>query len=104
MIVKFKCSVFCLFLIFAPLFCTAAQKSAQSFLTEKDLKIQRYFAELTALTKKSDVFDNFYFEKGQLALKSYRYQLAFMGYAIAAAAAKTPAYREPYPNMLKKNI
>lgn len=84
------------------IFCARAE--AYSALTEKDLKIQRYFGELTVLTKKSDAFDNFYFEKGQLALKSYRYQLAFMGYAVAAAAAKTPAYREPYQKTLKKII
>ncbi len=99
-----KVQVLCVLLFFSPLACFATQKTDASTLTEKDLKIQRYFAELTVLTKKSDAFDNFYFEKGQLALKSYRYQLAFMGYAIAAAAAKTPAYREPYQKMLKKTI
>lgn len=104
MTAKFKSSVFFLFLVFLPLVCHAAQKTDSGSLSDKDLKIQRYFAEITILTKKSDAFENFYFEKGQLALKSYRYQLAFLGYAIAAAAAKTPAYREPYQKMLKKTI
>lgn len=63
-------------------------------LTLKQLAMQRWFSNLTFLNKKDDRWYGWFYEDGQLGLTSLRYHLAFLGYACAAMAAKTPAYRE----------
>jgi len=63
-------------------------------LTDKQLAIQRWFAELTFLNTKGDGWNMWYRDDKQLGLDSYRYSLAFMAYAAGAMVYKTPAYTE----------
>lgn len=73
-------------------------------LTDKQLAIQRWFAELTFLNDGSDVWDGWFRDKSQLGLDSYRYSLAFLGYAAGASAYKTPAYTELAGDILDDSI
>lgn len=69
-------------------------------LTDKQLAVLRWFHEVTAANKGENRWKHFYEEPGQLGLTSIRYHLAFMGYAAAALASKTPAYRDVYAKIL----
>lgn len=73
-------------------------------LTGKQLAIQRWLARLTFLNNPNDVWDGWYRDKSQLGLDSYRYSLAFLGYAAGAAVYKTPAYREVTADILDNAI
>ena len=64
-------------------------------LSDKALAMQRAFSEMTFLSDRSDKnWKGWYDDGKQFGLDALRYQLAFAGYGCAAAAAKTPAYRE----------
>lgn len=63
-------------------------------LTDKQLAVQRWFAELTFLNQEGDGWNGWYTGSEQLGLDSIRYSLAFLGYASGALGEKTPAYTE----------
>ncbi len=64
-------------------------------LSDRELAIQRWFSSLTYMADRGAVPWPEWFDDGtQFGVTAYRYQLAFCGYACAAMAAKTPAYRE----------
>ncbi|MFH1539819.1 MAG: hypothetical protein ABIH66_12770 [bacterium] len=74
-------------------------------LTDKQLAIQRWFAYLTHLNPGGEEgWEGWYHDKAQLGLDSYRYSLAFMGYAAGAMAYKTPAYTEVSAKILDDSI
>ncbi|MEW5945947.1 MAG: hypothetical protein AB1742_07080 [bacterium] len=73
-------------------------------LTDKQLAIQRWFAELTFLNEGGDGWEGWYVHENQLGLESIRYSLAFLGYAAAAMAYKTPAYREATARILDDSV
>lgn len=63
-------------------------------LTDKQLAVQRWFAELTYLNHDGDGWTGWYTGSNQLGLDSIRYSLAFLGYAAGTLGARTPAYTE----------
>jgi hypothetical protein len=63
-------------------------------LTIKQAAIQRWLAGMTYLDRSGDGWNGWYIDPKQLGLESTRYSLAFIGYAAAGMAYKTPAYRE----------
>lgn len=74
-------------------------------LTDKQLAVQRWFAYLTYLNPGGEErWEGWYHDKAQLGLDSYRYSLAFMGYAAGAMAYKTPAYTEVTAKILDDSI
>ena len=73
-------------------------------LTDKQLAIQRWFAYLTYLNDGDDGWNGWYTHTDQLGLDSYRYSLAFMGYAVGAMGHRTPAYTEVTEKILDDAI
>lgn len=65
-------------------------------LTNKQLAIQRWFSQLTFLAPSDNRWSGWYYElhPEQTDTYSVRYPLTFFGYAAAALADRTPAYRE----------
>jgi hypothetical protein len=64
-------------------------------LTDRELMVSRWFSQLTCLQDRgSGPWPEWHDDGKQMGITSLRYQLAFAGYACAAMAARTPAYRE----------
>ncbi len=57
-----------------------------------------------ALTRPLDDWGGFYIPHSQNANFALRYQIAFAGYAVAALATLTPAYRRPYAAALRCTV
>lgn len=83
---------------------TIAGTENSESLTEKQMAIQRWFAQMTFLNDGEDGWKDWYQDEKQLGLDSYRYSLAFMAYAAGAMAYKTPAYRELTADILDNSI
>ncbi len=83
---------------------TAGTEHPTEGLTDKQLAIQRWFAEMTYLNKGPDKWDGWYYDPRQLGNNSVRYSLTFLGSAAAAMQYKTPAYREVNINILRDTI
>ena len=83
-------------------------ENASPLLSEKELKLIRFIANLTYLQTTTANFTWYGWEQNdaglQLGLEAVRYPLAHIGYTAAALAYRTPSYRELALNILKDTI
>ncbi len=73
----------------------AKEPTWQDGLSDRELALQRWFSYLTYMQgHEANPWTDWYDDGKQLDVTAFRYQIAFCGYACAAMAAQTPAYRD----------
>lgn len=82
-------------LLFLPGLATAQKAEWDEGLSDRVLALQRWFSQLSYMQgHAAAAWDGWFDDGNQLDITAFRYQFAFCGYACAAMAARTPAYRD----------